>query len=122
MIKTESMRAVAYIAARIANQKVVGNIYDYQAGTYFNINGEVTPNHVNVFDYSASNYITGNSSNGSFNLFNYDTSNYVQLKVKQNNFDGFDYASSSFFSGTVTPLGAVSFFDYSLGRYFNFQV
>jgi hypothetical protein len=119
---SQTRRVIAYIAARIFTGKTTGYIFDYSTGSYANMSGQVSDSRVNIFDYSVSNYISGNSSGNSFNLFNYHTSSYVQLKMDGNKFNGFDYSSSNYYSGTVSDNGAVSFFDYGTGQYYNYKV
>jgi len=109
-------RAIAYIAGRIINNQYSGSIYDYTEAGHFNFSGNVSPN-VNVYDYSRSNYLTGDASS----VYDYNTGQYINLSITGSSFSGYDYETGSYYNGTVNGI-SISLYDYESGRYYNFSI
>lgn len=100
-------------------------LYDYQSGVHYSFGGTITNNRVNVFDYSTSNYVTGNGSSGKFNLYVFAGGQHISLSVNNNGagrFKGYDYGHGVHFNGKVDKQGNVSFYDYGSGQYYNFKI
>jgi hypothetical protein len=114
----ELRRAVAYIAGRMISGSTATSVYDYDAGSYFSIDGEVSTSRVNVFDYSRSCYLDGNPPS----LYDYGRGQFfgLELKVAQK-FSGYDYGSSSFFDGEVKGE-TISIYDYGTGNYHDYSL
>lgn len=48
---TENLRrAVTYIAGRLVSGKSASAVYDYVAGRHFQLSGDISSSHVNVYD------------------------------------------------------------------------
>ena len=93
-------------------------VYDYSASQYFNFSGQAATNHVNVYDYGRSCYLTGSPNS----LYDYGRGAYIQLKPESSgSFSGYDYGSSRYFSGKVSGR-AISLYDYETGSYYRFQI
>jgi len=122
-MKIHTRRAVAYIATRIVTMSKSSAIYDYSQSRYFNFDGVIQENIVEVFDYTLSKYISGSGSGsgGSFSLYHYGNRAYISLDVIGESFSGYDYHTRKYFSGTVSA-NAISLYDYEERKYFNFSV
>jgi hypothetical protein len=117
-MQAELRRAVAYIGGRMISDSTATSVYDYDAGSYFSIDGEVSTTRVNVYDYSRSCYLDGNPPS----LYDYGQSQFFDLELKGGQkFSGYDYGSSSFFDGEVKG-DAVSIYDYGTGNYHDYSL
>lgn len=109
------------IAAIVAKQqgRDVRHVYDYNQSKYVlvHFNSTSGPNHVNLFDYDRSSYVTGTLPT----IFDYGSGTYINLNINGNRFNGFDYETGSHFNGMING-NMVNIFDFQHGRYFNYGV
>lgn len=113
--------AVAGIIIALVNDSRIQTVYSYESATYISLSGTVENNRVNVFDYSRSCHITGNSNNGKqYSLFDYGISRHINLTVNGKKVTGYDYGSGSHFSCSVNNRAA-SLYDYETGQYYNYS-
>lgn len=110
---------IAFVAASIATGRRHSSIYDYGAGGYRQVSGTVTPNHVNIYDYNDSCYLSGSGGVGALSLYHYGEGAHLTLNMQGNRFHGYDYGASCHFSGQVSG-NSVSLYDYGEGGYFNY--
>jgi len=115
-MQNSKRRAVAYIVGRYISKRDSGAIYDYNAGTHFSFSGSIDSS-VNVYDYSRSNYLSGDISS----LYDYSTGQYINVNVTGYSFSGYDYETGSYFNGTVND-GSINIYDYQEGRYFDYSI
>jgi len=110
-------RAISFIVGRLISGQSKNSVYDYLVGKFYFFSGDVSDNHVSVYDYEKSCYIAGNKSS----FYHYGNSAYISLDVKGLTFSGYDYKSSGYFSGTVSG-NDVSFYDFAMSKYFNYSL
>lgn len=108
---------IAFIAAKLISGRAGSYVFDYAESRYKSMGGIVEKDHINLFDYDRSCYVSGSSAQ----LFDYGTASHIQLKISGQAFSGYDYKSSAHFSGSVSG-GAISFYDYGQSQYFNYKV
>jgi hypothetical protein len=116
-MKSDTRRAVAYIAGRAISGKTVSSVYDYAEGGHHNFSGTVSSDSANVYDYDSSCHIGGRLGS----LYHYGHCSHLQLKLKGATFDGFDYDESQHFTGTVHG-SSVTLFDYGTGTHYNYSL
>lgn len=120
-MKSDQRACIAGIALALTMDKQVNSIYSFELSKYIMISGTITNQNVQIYDYSRSCHISGNSDyNGNFNLFDYGEHKHITLSVKSNKFDGYDYGSNYHFSGTINN-NSVSFYDFETRKYYNFS-
>lgn len=116
-MKNALRQDIAYIAARLVSGLESGAIYDYQNNVHINLSGQVTMNHVSVYDYSRGCFVTGSGTS----LYDYGDGNHVSLTTTGAQFNGFDYASNFHFSGNVNGRN-VTFYDYETNQHYNYSI
>ena len=120
-MKAKQRAAIAGIIVALVNNSQIKNVYSYELATHISLTGTAKNNHVNVYDYSRSCHISGNSSNGTqYSLYDYGTSYHVSLIINVRNITGYDYGSGYHFSCSVNGNSA-SFYDYETGQYYNYS-
>lgn len=81
--------------------------------------GEISPEKVNVFDYSQDCHVIGDKGSDGFTLYHYGTQKEITLKVEGKKFSGFDSDTAQSFSGTINGKTIV-LFDYETRKNYNF--
>ncbi|ANC77389.1 hypothetical protein ABE65_011485 [Fictibacillus phosphorivorans] len=119
-MKKETRASVAYIALRLATGLKKSSVYDYSEGEYITIDGKVSVDNVDVYDYEIGCHVSGRSRNGQFDLYHYGNGNSIELKMKDNKFEGYDYDVSNHFSGTVSGK-SLSLYDYEHSKYYDYS-
>lgn len=111
---------VAFLCGYLNNRthKVYNGIYDNTCGCYVLCNLTNNGGSISVFDHNRKCFLTGRFPS----FYDYGVSQYINLtRVNDNMFSVFDYHTCSYLS--LTCQGAsVTVFDYSIGRYFNYQL
>lgn len=97
-MKNNTRAAVAYIAGRIILEVKVSTVYYHSRTKLINIDGEIDGRKVDVFDYDAGCYISGNYRNRKYDLYHFGENHYIDLKIKGNTFEGYDYEEAKYFS------------------------
>ena len=115
-------RRIAYIAGRIASNKLDGGIYDYQESRYFLVSGNIDNSHISIYDYASASSISGTGANGSYQLYDHGESGSISLYINNGTISGYDYMTGSPFNGQVSPNGEVSLYDYGRAEYFSYQL
>lgn len=113
--------AVAYVAGRLISGKQSSSVYDYSEGGHRSMSGQVTHDHVSVYDHVKSCHFSGSGGGSSFSLYHYGESSHVSLKIDGHSFSGYDYGTSSHYSGTVSGF-SISLYDYSKGSHFSYSI
>lgn len=120
-MKSEQRACIAGIALALTMDKQVNSVYSFELSKYIMISGTITKQSVQIYDYSRSCHISGNSvRNSNFNLFDYGERKHITLNVKSNKFDGYDFGSRYHFSGTINN-NSVIFYDFETRKYYNFS-
>ncbi len=115
----DDLRArIAYVAARLIVTSNAKEIQDHARTTVVHIEGLVSPNTIDVFDFSSSCRLSGEQSDEGFSLFDYDENQYVDLNLDGDDFEGFDYATGTRYTGEVREQ-SVRIFDY--GEFTDFE-
>lgn len=78
----DTRAAAAYIVLRLATNSREGSIYDYGERKHINIDGDVSPTNINVYDYNARCYVSGDGINGKYNLYHYGNKKHLKLNIK----------------------------------------
>jgi hypothetical protein len=118
-MKSGPRAAVACIVAALVSGRKVFSVYDRTVGKMLRVNGEITPEHINVQDYEQGCAITGTGKNGDYDLYHGGEGSSIRLQIKGSAFNGYDYASESHFNGEVAER-AVYFHDYGKGDRFEY--
>lgn len=118
-MKSGPRASVACIAAALISGRKVFSVYDRSVGKMLRVNGEITPENINVQDYEQGCTITGSGKNGDFDLYHGGVGCSIRLQVKGNTFHGYDYGSECHFNGEVTER-TVHFHDYEKGDRFEY--
>lgn len=97
---------------------VHSGIYDYEQQRHYPCSFSNNSGNVSVYDYHRRCYLTGIIPS----FYDYGVSQYITLtKANDNMYSVYDYHSQSYLS--VTCRGdEVTVYDYSKGRYFNYQL
>lgn len=120
-MKQNQRAVVAGIAAALINGGRIRNIYSYELSKYIFLSGSVDKRHINVYDYSRSCHVSGNSSDGKqYGLYDYGNSCHVNISINGNAGKGYDYGSGYHFSFTVTG-NSLSLYDYETGHYYSYS-
>ena len=120
-MKAKQRAAIAGIIIALANDRQIKNIYSYDLATHIFLSGTVENNHVNIYDYSRSCYITGNSNNGKqYSLYDYGSSCHISITINGKSATGYDYGSGYHFSCSVNNRAA-SMYDYETGQHYNYS-
>jgi hypothetical protein len=119
---TSSVRAaVAYVAGRLVSGKESSSVYSFADKDYTSLGGPVTPQSVNLFDYTHGCNISGGSGGRTFILFHTGVANYISLTVEGDSFTGHDSDSGSSFSGRVRRF-RVGIYDSGANAYFWYSI
>jgi hypothetical protein len=116
-MKSDTRRAVAYIAGRVISGKAASSVYDYAEGRHQSFSGTVSSDAANVYDYASACHIGGRLGS----LFHYGHSAQVQLRLTGTRFDGFDYDESRHFSGDVRG-SSITLFDYATSTHYRYSL
>ncbi len=118
----DDLRArIAYVAARLIASSNVKEIQDHARTTAIHIEGLVSGNTIDVFDFSSSCRLSGEQSEDGYSLFDYDGNQYVDLNLDGDDFEGFDYATGTRYTGEVRE-GSVRIFDYGESADFEYSL
>ena len=112
---------VAYVAGRVVSGKSASGIYDYSQRGHRSVDGTVTMDRVNVYDYGAHCFFSGDGHEGRFGLYHFGDSSYVDLEVADHSFRGYDHGSGGQFEGRVRGA-SIELYDYEEGRYFSYSI
>ena len=110
-------RTVAYIAGRLVSGARSSAVYDYATGSYFQISGSVSDNHVSIYDYGRGCHVGGSTPS----LYDYGNASFFEVKKHGSKVKGYDYASSTFYEATVNGRN-VSVYDYGAGSFFSYSL
>lgn len=115
----DDLRArIAYVAARLIVSSNAKEIKDHSRTLIVHIEGLVSRDAIDVFDFSMSCRLSGEKSEEGFSLFDYDANQYVDLNLDGEDFEGFDYATGTRYTGEVRDHD-VRIFDY--GEFTDFE-
>ena len=115
----DDLRArIAYVAARLIVSGNTKEIQDHGRITAIHIEGLVSSNTIDVFDFSSRCRLSGEQSEDGYSLFDYDANQYVDLNLDGDDFEGFDYATGTRYTGEVRER-SVRIFDY--GEFTDFE-
>ena len=118
----DDLRArIAYVAARLIVSSNAKEIQDHARTTAVHIEGLVSDNTIDVFDFSSSCRLSGEQSEGGYSLFDYDANQYVDLNLDGDDFEGFDYATGTRYTGEVRAR-SVRIFDYGESTDFEYSL
>ena len=120
-MRDELRARVAYVAARLIVSSNAKEIQDHARTTAVHIEGLVSPNAIDVFDFSASCRLSGEHSEDGYSLFDYDANQYLDLDIDGDDFEGFDYATGTRYTGEVREQG-VRIFDYGEFTHFEYSL
>lgn len=117
-MRDELRARVAYVAARLIVASNAKEIQDHARTTAVHIEGLVSPDAIDVFDFSSSTRLSGEQTEEGYSLFDYDGNQYVDLNLDGEDFEGFDYATGTRYTGEVRAQ-KVRIFDY--GEFTDFE-
>ena len=117
-MRDELRARIAYVAARLIVKSNAKEIQDHSRTTVVHIEGLVSQNAIDIFDFSSSCRLAGEQSEEGYSLFDYDANQYVDLNLDGDDFEGFDYATGTRYTGEVRDQ-SVRIFDY--GEFTDFQ-
>ena len=118
----DDLRArIAYVAARLIVSSNAKEIQDHARTTAIHIEGLVSGNTIDIFDFSSSCRLAGEQSEDGYSLFDYDANQYVDLNLDGDDFEGFDYTTGTRYTGEVRE-GSVRIFDYGESSDFEYSL
>lgn len=120
-MNSSTRNSIAYIAGVLSSGVNSSALYDYSEGRYKFIDGRVTPNAVDIYDYNQASHVSGTGRDGHLSIYHFGSGNYIDLLVQGDRFRGYDYGSSSHFEGTIQARN-VSLYDFGEGKYFNYSL
>jgi hypothetical protein len=109
-MRDHTVRAIAYIVARMAGKQKLSTIYDQSLSKHFSFGGEFSEENVLIYDHDQKCHISGSGSAGSYSLYHFGNGKHISLKVGENGFEGYDHDSGTRFSGSIEG-GSVSIND-----------
>ena len=118
---SNSRAAVAYVAIRLASNLQGTSIYDDSQRIFIHIDGLVSFEHVNIYDYEQNVRIQGNCNNGVFMLYHYGDGHNIELVVNGVEVSGYDYGEGNRFTGLVSGNTA-QIHDFATGSYHNYSL
>ena len=121
-MRDELRARIAYVAARLIVSSNAREIQDHARIKAVHIEGLVSGNTIDVFDFSSNCRISGEQSEDGYSLFDYDANQYVDLNLDGNDFEGFDYATGTRYTGEVRDQRSVRIFDYGESSYFEYSL
>lgn len=104
-------RIVAFVVAKLVDNREISKVFDQTASSYNEITGEVTATRINVYDTEKNELITGSCDEKGVSLYDFTTAKFIDLKIDGNTFDGFDFESKKVFYGDMQG-NTISFFDF----------
>ena len=120
-MKENPRAAMAYVAIRLSSNLQGSSIYDDAQRAYIRMDGTVTFEHVNIYDYEQNVRIQGNNNGGTFALYHYGDGHNIELVVNGVEFSGYDYGEGNRFTGTVSGNSA-QIYDFATGSYHNYSL
>ncbi len=118
----DDLRArIAYVAARLIVNSNAKEIQDHGRTIAVHIEGLVSGNTIDIFDFSSSCRLAGEQSEDGYSLFDYDANQYVDLNLDGDDFEGFDYATGTRYTGEVRKR-SVRIFDYGESSDFEYSL
>ena len=119
---SDSRYLVAYIAGRLIAGVDAASVYDFGAGKYRSLTGDVTPERINLYDFDRRCHINGSGRGRQFTLYDFGRSAHLNLKLESGGrFSGYEYDTGSHFNGSVNGRN-VSLFDFAVGKHFSFSI
>lgn len=113
--------AIAGIILALSNNTKVKSTYSYELSSYVSLSGSTGNRKVNVYDYSRSCHITGNSNDGKrYSLYDYGTSGHISLTIDDKKARGYDYSSGHHFSASVRGT-SVSIYDFETCCHYSYS-
>jgi len=109
-MRDHTMRAIAYIVARMSGKERLSTIYDLSLSRHFSFGGELSEENVFIYDHDQKCHISGSGSAGSFSLYHFGNGKHISLKLSEEGFEGYDHDSGTRFSGSIGE-GSVSIND-----------
>jgi hypothetical protein len=109
-MRDHTVRAIAYIVARMAGKGTLSAIYDQSLSKHFSFGGELSEENVFIYDHEQKCHISGSGSAGSYSLYHFGNGKHISLKMGENGFEGYDHDSGTRFSGSIGD-GSISIND-----------
>ncbi|HTR01504.1 MAG TPA: hypothetical protein VMH83_16010 [Candidatus Acidoferrum sp.] len=117
----DTRACVAYAALRLIAQRSASVIYDCSRCRYISIDGNVSGNGMQLYDYSRNARIIGDGSDGQYKLYDCEKACQIDLRIKGKHYEGFDCNSLTRFSGTVAG-DATSLYDHTDAGFFDYTL
>lgn len=115
----DDLRArVAYVAARLITRADAQEISDHSRTLVLRIEGLVSDDTIDVYDFNRSCRLSGERTDEGFTLYDHNDDAYVDLNLDGDEFEGFDYATGTRYTGEVRAEG-IRIFDY--GEFTDFE-
>lgn len=96
-------RAIAYVTGRISTRSRARLIKEMDTGRFVLMSGDVTEDHVHIYDFQTRGYVAGSKSAGRWNLFHaLDNATIDLIPTEPGRFAGLDHSSGQWFAVTVT--------------------
>ena len=106
------------MAARLIGGTDAKQITDHGRTLDVHMEGLVSNNAIDVYDFDGSGHLSGEKSEDGYTLFDHDEEQYVDLNLDGEEFEGFDYATGTRYQGEVRER-SVRIFDY--GEFTDFE-
>ena len=116
-MKAHTRRAVAYIVARLVEDKDSNSVYDHDVGKRFNFGGKVSSTTVDIYDYERRCPVGGSLDS----ICHYGNKKPFRLSIRGHEFSGYDDDTGKAYSGTVDQ-GLVNIYDSEVKKDFDYSV
>lgn len=120
-MNNDTRRAIAYLAAKLIDDRGISTVYDCAASKPFRFSGNTHDDCITVYDHEHDYHMTGSGYCGNFNIYQIETGNYLVLNVMPNEFRGFDNQSGKHFTGRIVG-SSVCIFDYEYLKSFYYSI
>ena len=116
-MKAHTRRAVAYIVARLVEDKNSDSVYDHDVGKRFSFGGKVSSTTVDVYDYERRCLVGGSLDS----IYHHGNRKQFRLAIRGNEFSGYDDDTGKPYSGSVEN-GSVTLYDSEVRKHFEYSV
>jgi hypothetical protein len=120
-MKEKTRACIAFIAGTIISKRANSCVYDCTRSEYINVDAEIRPGEVKVYDHSRSCHISGSGNSGKYKLYDHGNDKPINLTIKGQYFDGYDFDTAEDFGGSVSGT-VVCVYDYEHSRWFNYWI